>query len=127
MRSSKKKKFFGALMFVAAFAAGIAITMLLWNALIPDIIGWAAINYWQAAGLLILSRLLFGGFGRMRRFRENKEHWFGHHDREKHARIHEKLRCMSRDERREYIRRQMFSCAPFSEAECGKEEHSENK
>jgi hypothetical protein len=34
--------------------------MLLWNWLIPAVIGWKAIDFWQAMGLLVLSRLLFG-------------------------------------------------------------------
>lgn len=32
--------------------------MFLWNWLIPDITGWKEINYIQAVGLLLLSRLL---------------------------------------------------------------------
>ncbi len=51
------------LIFIAVAAAVVAIIMLLWNTLIPSIIGWSAINYWQAAGLFILSKLLLGGFG----------------------------------------------------------------
>lgn len=35
--------------------------MLLWNNLMPDIIGAARIGYFQAVGLLLLARLLFGG------------------------------------------------------------------
>lgn len=37
--------------------------MLLWNSLLPDIWGWQAITYWQGAGLVILTRLLFGSQG----------------------------------------------------------------
>lgn len=33
----------------------------LWNALMPEIFGLKAISYWQAVGLTILSRILFGG------------------------------------------------------------------
>lgn len=44
------------------FAIGLAV-MLLWNALIPDIIGLPVISYWQALGLFVLCRLLLGGFG----------------------------------------------------------------
>ncbi|GAB3549448.1 hypothetical protein [Spirosoma fluminis] len=40
--------------------AGFAV-MALWNALLPDILGVSAITFWQALGLLVLSRLLFGG------------------------------------------------------------------
>ncbi len=49
-------------------AAGFAILfgfiiMWLWNGLMPDIFGLTEINYWQGVGLLILSKILFGGFG----------------------------------------------------------------
>ena len=36
--------------------------MYLWNWLIPAIFGLRTITYFQAVGLLILSRVLFGGF-----------------------------------------------------------------
>jgi hypothetical protein len=35
----------------------------LWNWLMPDIFGLRQITYWQAFGLLLLARLLFGRFG----------------------------------------------------------------
>ena len=38
------------------------VVMSLWNGLTPELFGWKAISYWQAVGLLILSRILFGGF-----------------------------------------------------------------
>ena len=44
---------------VAAFAVLFAgVVMLLWNALMPDIFGLPIITFWQAAGLLILSKIL---------------------------------------------------------------------
>lgn len=43
-----------------------AVVMFLWNAIIPDITGWKPVSFWQAAGLLILFKILFGGFGRGR-------------------------------------------------------------
>lgn len=39
------------------------VIMWLWNALIPDIFGLTMLTYWQAVGILILAKLLFGGFG----------------------------------------------------------------
>jgi hypothetical protein len=36
--------------------------MLLWNWLTPVLFGWKAIGFLQAVGLLVLSRILFGGF-----------------------------------------------------------------
>jgi hypothetical protein len=37
--------------------------MLLWNSLLPEIANVKKINYWQALGLLVLCRILFGNFG----------------------------------------------------------------
>jgi len=44
-----------------AFLFG-AIIMWLWNGLMPVIFHLGVITYWQAIGLAILGRLLFGGF-----------------------------------------------------------------
>ena len=40
-----------------------AVTMGLWNALMPAIFSLPAVSFWQALGLLLLSRLFFGHFG----------------------------------------------------------------
>jgi hypothetical protein len=34
----------------------------LWNGLMPEIFGARTIGFWQALGLLLLGRILFGGF-----------------------------------------------------------------
>lgn len=39
------------------------VVMTLWNALLPAILGVKAIGFWQALGILVLSRILFGGLG----------------------------------------------------------------
>lgn len=39
------------------------VTMLLWNWLVPDLFTGPVINYWQALGLLLLSKILFWGWG----------------------------------------------------------------
>lgn len=50
-----------------AIAAGIfvfgSVVMLLWNNLLPVLFGLPVISFWQALGLLVLSKILFGGFG----------------------------------------------------------------
>ncbi len=55
----------------------------LWNALIPPVFGGHTITFWQALGLLVLSKILFGGFHRpfggrggrwKRRMQERMEH-----------------------------------------------------
>ncbi len=49
------------------------VMMLLWNWLIPAIFNGPAITFWQALGLLLLSKILFTGFGR------NFDHHHPHH------------------------------------------------
>jgi len=36
--------------------------MALWNCLLPEILGVKSISFWQAMGILVLSKILFGGF-----------------------------------------------------------------
>ncbi len=84
---------------IALLAALVAAVMLLWNALIPEIIGWKAIGYWQALGLVALTHLLLGHLARPSMF-DNRR------------RLHERFHNMSPDERRAFIRRRMRSlCA----------------
>ena len=37
------------------------VTMLLWNWLVPVIFGLETITFWQALGLIVLVKLVFGG------------------------------------------------------------------
>ena len=53
------------MIFIPFLAAGALflisyIVMLLWNNLLPDILHVSAITYWQAMGILVLSKILFG-------------------------------------------------------------------
>ncbi len=50
------------LMAAAILAVVSFIVMWLWNWLVPAVFGGHAISYWQALGILILSKILFGGF-----------------------------------------------------------------
>ena len=90
----KKYVFRHVMMGLAAVAGFSAITMLLWNWLMPDIFGLATIGFWQALGLLALARILFGGFGHrgMMGMHENNP-------------IHDKWRKMTDEQRREFINR----------------------
>ena len=42
-------------------ALGGTLVKLLWNALLPPLFGWHEVSFWQALGLLVLCRILFGG------------------------------------------------------------------
>lgn len=46
---------------VAAIALVGGVTMQLWNWLMPALFGAPAVTFWQALGLLVLGRILFGG------------------------------------------------------------------
>ena len=50
------------------------VVMGLWNAILPAVIGVKVITFWQALGILLLSKILFGGFGRGRGFRGGPGH-----------------------------------------------------
>ena len=83
--------------FIAVFAAIVAVVMLLWNALIPSITGW------QAAGLMVLTRLLFGGPWHHFGFMGNRNvNW-----RKEHRRFHERMGHVSLEEKKAFIRRWM--------------------
>lgn len=50
--------------FGAAIVAGVVfILMQLWNWLMPEIFGLTTINFWQAAGLMLMTKILFGIWG----------------------------------------------------------------
>ncbi len=59
----KRRRYFFLLVIPLLFGALALVVMLLWNAILPAVLHVEAITYWQAAGLLLLCRILFGGFG----------------------------------------------------------------
>jgi hypothetical protein len=50
------------------------ITMYLWNWLVPDLFNGPEITYWKALGLLVLTKILFWGFGGKRHHYSEGEH-----------------------------------------------------
>jgi hypothetical protein len=64
MRGKRALRFLkiAAIAIVAFTVFGFVVTHL-WNYLMPALFGLHAITFWQAVGLIILGRLLFGGFG----------------------------------------------------------------
>ena len=85
------KRFFIAPVILAALAGFGLITMLLWNNLMPGIFHLPLISFWQAVGLLILSRLLFGF----------SAHGMGHFNHRRNL-LREKWHNMSPQEREEF-------------------------
>jgi hypothetical protein len=69
-----------AVLFVAVLAGVGFVVMGLWNWLMPALFGLKLIGYWQAVGLIILSKILFGGFRRTggrggHRLHDMRERW----------------------------------------------------
>ena len=69
--------------FIVFIALGGVVVRLLWNWLLPELFGFPPITFWQALGLLALSRILFGGFGHHDRTsyggrRREREWWRKH-------------------------------------------------
>lgn len=73
------KHFFKIGFFVAlAIAAVGSVTMLLWNFIVPELFNGPIISFWQALGLLLLSKILFGGWkkGWGRHYHGGKHHYW---------------------------------------------------
>jgi hypothetical protein len=80
------------LAFAAAFLAVFGyVVMALWNAVLPPVAGVHSISFFQAMGLLVLSRILFGG---LRGRRLGGWHWRG--------RMQARWRQMSPEEREQF-------------------------
>jgi hypothetical protein len=99
-----KARFLGILMVLAVLAGFSVLEMFLWNHLMPDIFGLPRINYWQAAGFLLLCRTLFGNFGPA--FLSDYRH--GRGERLFHQRnpLREKWMNMSEEERKAFIEKE---------------------
>lgn len=96
----RKKAFipFAVLAFLAAISFAV---MSLWNALLPDILHVTAINFWQALGIFVLCKILFG-FGKGGRWGGGGAPWM-------RQRMEERFRNMSPEER-EKFRKKMEMC-----------------
>jgi len=102
MKDIIKFRFTGILMMLAAAAVFGAAVMLLWNALLPQIFALPQIGYLQAVGLLVLTRLLFGGLGGWHGGRKGRGEGHLFHGNK----LREKWMNMSEDERKEFIEKE---------------------
>lgn len=76
----------------------------LWNVLMPPIFRWQTITFWQAIGLLLLSKILFGGFHR--HGPGGRSHW-------KH-RMTERWEHMTPEDREKFRKGMRCGRAPFA-------------
>jgi len=107
MKNKIKFGFMGILAMLVTCAVFAVAVRLLWNALLPQIFALPQISYLQAAGLLILSRLLFGGIGddmrsgAVRRGAGRGGHLFDHSNK-----LREKWMNMSEEERKGFMEKE---------------------
>ncbi|HSU88200.1 MAG TPA: hypothetical protein VLL56_05165 [Terriglobia bacterium] len=89
--------------FVALVALALSfVVMSLWNWLMPALFGLRVISFWQALGLLLLSKILFGGFrGRP----GGPMHW--------RRRMMERWEQMTPEEREKFRQGMRGRCGPF--------------
>jgi len=99
MKDVIKFRFMGIGIAIVMCAAFSAVVMLLWNALMPQIFALAQISYLQAAGLLVLARLLFGGMG------ANMRNYAAHHETHHGNMLRERWASMSEEERTAFFNR----------------------
>jgi hypothetical protein len=113
-RAALKYHFFGIAGFLAAIALfGVAV-MFLWNALIPEIFGLPALNYWQAEGILLLARILFGtsAFGGAHHFAGGMSIAGGREFLRGNS-LRERWMKMTAEERRDFMKKQRSFHAVF--------------
>jgi len=107
MRNTIKFRFAGIGIMLVTCAVFGAVVMLLWNALMPQLFALPVLNYWQAAGLMLLARLLFGGIGgphagRRRACGAREDGRLFHHGNK----LREKWMNMSDEERKEFMEKE---------------------
>lgn len=69
-------KFVVYIFFFIAFLLAIGwLVMFLWNSILPEVTSVKRLTYWQAVGLLLLSKILFGSFRKPAPWSKKKEHW----------------------------------------------------
>ena len=105
----KRYRFVRGLKFVVFAALFVTVlgfvVMSLWNWLMPALFGWHLINFWQAVGVLVLSKILFGGFR-------------GHPGRHLYwrRRMMERWEHMTPEEREKFRQGMSGHCGPFGPA-----------
>ena len=84
------------ILFVPIFIGGIFLftwlVMLLWNGILPKVTGVKNISFFQAMGILVLSKILFGFNSR----------WGGGHYARRKQQMEEKLQHMTPEEREQF-------------------------
>ncbi len=78
---------------IAAILLFSLVVMSLWNAILPAVLGVKAITFIQASGILVLSKILFGGF---------RGGWRGGRGQEWKQKMKEKWETMTPEQRDQF-------------------------
>jgi len=112
----RRRRYFFIPLILVAVAAFSAVTMLLWNELMPLLFNLPAIGFWQALGLLILGRLFFGGGG--------PSGWWGR-NRWRYG-MEQRMSKMSPEEREEFFKKMRTRCRSWYSESPGEKEGMES-
>jgi hypothetical protein len=88
------------------------VVMSLWNAILPNVIHVSTITFPQALGILLLSKILFGGFGR-RGWRGGPPNGF----------LQQKLAIMSPEEREHFKQQWRNKCGKWGFQQNEEQQH----
>ena len=99
--SIKKKLLILLFIIIACIVFGGAV-MGLWNAILPQVLGVKPITFIQALGILLLSKILFGGF---------RGGWHGGHRRGRWMDMQEKMAAMTPEEKEKFKSEWKTRCA----------------
>lgn len=100
-KKMKKTGFIAGAIFlgIGAFVLFTFVVMWLWNWLMPEVFNLDIITFWQAAGLLLLSKILFSGTCHGSRWHSDrrKKYW--------HSRFEEKWKRVPEVKKQEFIQK----------------------
>ena len=123
MNKNKKKFWLAFPCIIAAIGLFIWFFQWLWNMVLPDVLGVKVISYWQSLGILLISKILFGGLANAKEKFKNRNNFGGPDNmRENWKQKFETQFCGSEEEREKFkeMWKQRFEskfCRPESSEE----------
>jgi len=103
MNRNKKKFWLAFPCIIAAIGLFIWFFQWLWNIVLPDVLGVKTITYWQSLGILLISKILFGGLANAKEKFKNRNHFGGpDHMKDNWKQKFETQFCASEEEREKF-------------------------
>jgi hypothetical protein len=93
------------------------VVMSLWNNILAVVLNVSVISFWQAVGILVLSKILFGGF-------RGGGRWGGRHNRWWTKEMQEKWHTMTPEEREKLKQEWRNRCRMWGKPETGRDAES---